>query len=127
MNKRDLKKFEKLLLKRREEILAGLDSMRGDLLYQKMTDRPTGDVDAAAEIGTDSFERETALRVYGNEAEELREIDAALERINEGTYGVCEGTGKPIPKKRLEAFPTARYCVEYQAELEKDSRTQGWR
>ncbi len=127
MNKRDLKKFEKLLLQRREEILAGLDSMRGDLLYQKMTDRPTGDVDAAAEIGTDSFERETALRVYGNEADELREIDAALDRIKEGTYGVCEGTDKPIPKKRLEAFPTARYCVEYQAELEKDSRRQGWR
>lgn len=128
MNKKDLKKFEKLLKERREEITEGLDRMKGDLLYQKMTDRPTGDVDAAAEIGTDSFERETALRVYGNESEELYEIDQALKRIEEGNYGVCEGTGKPIPKKRLEAFPTARYCVEYQAELEKSARSQGqWR
>lgn len=127
MNKRDLKKFEKLLLERREQIVRGLDTMKGDLLYQKMTDRPTSDVDAAAEIGTDSFERETALRVYRNESEELREIDEALKRIEDGSYGTCQGTGNPIPKKRLEAFPTARYCVEYQAELEKEARIQGIR
>jgi RNA polymerase-binding transcription factor DksA len=44
----------------------------------------------------------------------------ALERIKEGTYGMCEGTGEPIPKPRLEACPWARYCVRYAEMIEKN-------
>jgi len=49
----------------------------------------------------------------------LREIDDALGRIEHRTYGICEGTGKPIPKTRLEAQPWAKYCVEYARMLEQ--------
>jgi len=47
------------------------------------------------------------------------EIDDALDRIENGTYGICEGTGQPIPKERLEAIPWARYCTVYASLLEK--------
>ncbi len=125
MTERDLKKFEKLLLQQRSRITQDMNNLRDDVLYQRFSDRPMADPNSAADVGTDSFERETALRVVGNEAKELNEIDDALKRIEDGTYGICEGTGKPIPKKRLEAFPAARYCVEYQAELEKEAQ-QGY-
>jgi RNA polymerase-binding protein DksA len=124
MTKKELKKFEQLLLAERERILRGIAGLRGEVLYQPLSDRPMADPNAAADVGTDSFERETALRVYGNEAKELEEIDDALDRIQRGNFGVCEGTGKPIPKKRLEVFPAARYCVEYQAELEKTGKQE---
>ncbi len=124
MTKKELQKFEKLLLAERDRILQGIASLRGEVLYQPLSDRATADPNAAADIGTDSFDRETALRVVGTEATQLYEIDQALERIKNGTYGICEGTGKLIPKKRLEAFPAARYCVEYQAELEKAGRDE---
>lgn len=122
MTKKELQKFEKLLLVERDRIVNGLNSLKGEVLYQPLTDRSMSDPNAAADVGTDSFDRETALQVVGNEARELYEIDQALQRIKDGTYGICEGTGKPIPKKRLEVFPAARYCVEYQAELEKSGR-----
>lgn len=122
MTRKEMQKFEKLLLAERERILNGLNSLKGEVLYQPLTDRSMSDPNAAADVGTDSFDRETALQVVGNEARELYEIDQALQRIKDGTYGICEGTGKPIPKKRLEVFPAARYCVEYQAELEKSGR-----
>lgn len=122
MTKKELEKFEKLLIEERDRIVHGLNSLKGEVLYQPLSDRSTADPNAAADIGTDSFERETALQVVGNESRELYEIEQALLRIKNGTYGICEGTGKPIPKKRLEVFPAARYCVEYQAELEKSGR-----
>lgn len=122
MTKKELAKFEKLLIEERDRIVFGLNSLKGDVLYQPLSDRSTADPNAAADIGTDSFERETALQVVGNESRELYEIEQALLRIKNDTYGICEGTGNPIPKKRLEVFPAARYCVEYQAELEKSGR-----
>lgn len=123
MTKKELQVFEKLLLDERDRIVKGLASLKGEVLYTPMSDRATADPNSAADVGTDSFERETALQVVGNEARELYEIDQALLRIKNGTYGICEGTGKQIPKKRLEVFPAARFCVEYQAELEKSGQT----
>jgi RNA polymerase-binding protein DksA len=119
MNKRELKKFEKLLLAERERLLKGVKAIERETLYQPTSDYNISDPNSSAEAGTDHIERETALRVAGAESEMLLEIDEALERIKNGTYGVCEGSGEPIPKKRLEVFPTARYTVEYQSELEK--------
>jgi RNA polymerase-binding transcription factor DksA len=72
-------------------------------------------VDAAS----DSFDRDLAYSLLSLEQNALAEIDAALQRIRDGTYGVCEITGKPIPRQRLEAIPWARCTVEAQSELEK--------
>ena len=125
MTKKEAKKFEKLLLAERERVVGDLKSMRGEVLYQRVSDRPMADPNSAADVGTDSFERETALRVFGTESNELYEIDTALQRIKDGTYGICEGTGEPIPVKRLEVFPAARYTVAHQAELERAEQIEG--
>ncbi len=127
MNKRDLKKFEKQLLAERSRICSGINTLRADTLYQQGTEEHVVDPDDSAEAGTDSNQFETAMRLADSESELLSEIDAALDRVRNGTYGICEGTEKPIPKARLEAFPAARYCVEYQAELEKQGVMGGYR
>lgn len=72
-----------------------------------------------ADIGTDTYEQEFSLGLMDSERKMVREILDALKRIEQGTYGICEGTGKPIPKGRLEANPWARYCVEYASLLEQ--------
>jgi len=120
MNKRELKKFENLLLAERARLLKGVMAMEEDILYQPADLTKDSDVTSLAEVGTDSFERETALTLAKTETERLYEIDEALRRIQDGAYGICEGTGKPIPKKRLEAYPTARYCIEYQEKIEEE-------
>ena len=72
-----------------------------------------------ADIGTDNYEQEFALDLMDSERRILHEIDDALQRVEEGVYGICEGTGQPIPKARLEAQPWARYCVEYARMVEE--------
>lgn len=122
MNKRDLKKFENLLIRERERILSGMRKLHRDTLYQPASDNSSSDLTNYAEVGTDNFEREVALRVASNESDSLYEIEEALKRVESGTYGICEGSGKPIPRKRLEVFPAARYTIEYQEKLEKEGR-----
>jgi len=64
-----------------------------------------------ADLGTDSFEQDISLGLMENKSEVIGEIEEALERIKEGTYGLCEGCRKRIPKDRLRAIPYARLCV----------------
>jgi len=71
-----------------------------------------------ADAGTDSFDRDLILGLASFEQEALYEVDAALKRIEDGTYGVCELTGRPIPWERLEAVPWTRFSVERETELE---------
>ncbi len=82
-----------------------------------------GDASALAthpgDAGTDTCDRDLALCLLYQEQNTLLEIDEALQRIEEGTYGICEMSGKPIPIPRLEAIPFARCTVECQAQLEK--------
>ena len=71
-----------------------------------------------ADAGTDSFDRDLNLGLASFEQEALYEVDAALKRIDDGTYGVCELTGRPIPWKRLEAVPWTRFTIQTEAQLE---------
>ncbi len=73
-----------------------------------------------ADSGTDNFDRDFALSLLSSDQDAIYEIDEALKRIQKGTYGICELTGKPIPKARLEAIPWTRFTVEAQAQLEKE-------
>ena len=73
-----------------------------------------------ADSGTDNFDRDFALSLLSSDQDAVYEIEAALNRIEKGTYGVCEVTGKPIPRVRLDAIPWTRYTVEAQAQLERD-------
>ncbi|MCC6142909.1 MAG: TraR/DksA C4-type zinc finger protein [Candidatus Hydrogenedentes bacterium] len=121
MNTRDLKKFEKLLL-------AEQSRLSGSIRNIEEASRTEGGRDVAmdlqsyAEAGTDNFERETALNIASGESSWLNEVTDALQRIKSGHYGECEKCRKDIPKKRLEVFPSARYCVQCQGEFEKQAR-----
>ena len=73
-----------------------------------------------ADSGTDNFDRDFALSLLSSDQDAIYEIDEALKRIQKGTYGTCELTGKPIPKARLDAIPWTRFTVDAQAQLERE-------
>lgn len=73
-----------------------------------------------ADSGTDNFDRDFALSLLSADQDAIYEIEEALKRIERNTYGVCELTGKAIPKARLDAIPWTRFTVEAQAQLERD-------
>jgi DnaK suppressor protein len=73
-----------------------------------------------ADSGTDNFDRDFALSLLSSDQDAMYEIEEALKRIIKGTYGICELTGKTIPKTRLEAIPWTRFTVEAQSQLEKE-------
>ncbi len=118
----DTEHFKQMLLEKRREILRNVNEFEDEALKKSRLDA-TGDLSSMpihmADIGTDNYEQEFALGLMDSERKLLREIDEALGRIEQRTYSICEGTGKPIPKARLEAQPWARYCVEYARILEQ--------
>ncbi len=73
-----------------------------------------------ADSGTDNFDRDFALSLLSADQDAVYEIEEALKRIEKNTYGICELTGKPIPKSRLDAIPWTRFTVQAQAQLERD-------
>lgn len=75
-----------------------------------------------ADAGSDAYDRDFALSLLSQEQDALYEIDQALKRIELGTYGICEMSGKPIMRARLEAIPFARFTVECQSQLEKQNK-----
>ncbi len=68
-----------------------------------------------ADLGTETFEREKDFSLLEQLEAEIEELDRALSKLEEGSYGICEACGKEIPPERLEAMPGARFCVEDQA------------
>lgn len=109
-----------------------VDSLKDQLLKrrQRIVDLYTADVRAGQEAtqeGTDdivdrannSYSRELMFSLSSSERDQLLEIDAALRRIDDGIYGYCQYSGKPIGLARLQAVPWARYSVEYQELAEK--------
>jgi len=74
-----------------------------------------------ADVGTETFEREKDLSILEQLDAELADVEHALKRLDEGTYGTCEYDGKPIPEERLEAIPAARFCLEHQAAAEQQA------
>jgi RNA polymerase-binding transcription factor DksA len=111
------------LLQLKDELLDSMSGVGRDTLRT----RAEGS-DASAfgmhtgDAGSDAYDRDFALSLLSKEGDSLFEIDAALKKIDDNAYGVCEMSGKPIPHARLEALPFARYTVECQAELEKNNR-----
>lgn len=118
----DAKHFKELLLEKRREILRNVNEFEDEALKKSHLDA-TGDLSSMpihmADLGTDNYEQEFALGLMDSERKLLREIDNALGRLEKKTYGICEGTGKPISKARLKAQPWAKYCVEHARMLEQ--------
>ena len=105
---------------------AMVDSMAG-VAQDTLRSRAEGSEASAfgmhqADAGSDAYDRDFALSLLSQEQDALYEIDQALKRIELGTYGTCEMSGKPIPRARLEAIPFARFTVECQSQLEKQSK-----
>ena len=120
VSKADMKRLKKMLIEERDRLISSIRNIEEASRTESGHDNGA-DLSSFAETGTDNFNLETALNIAGTESKRLRDVMDALLRIEKGTYGICEGSGKPIPLKRLEAFPSARYCVEYQEQLEKAS------
>jgi RNA polymerase-binding transcription factor DksA len=77
-----------------------------------------------ADRGTDEYDIGAALSLISSEQNALYEIDQAIQRMRDGTYGICEATGKPIPPERLEAVPWTRFARNVEADLEREQETR---
>lgn len=120
-----LEKQRQRLLTLKDTLLDSMSGVARDSL------RSEGEASAfgmhQADAGSDAYDRDFALSLLSQEQDSLYEIDQALMRIDQGTYGVCEMSNKPIPKARLEALPFTRFTVECQAEIEKRNRYSKYR
>jgi RNA polymerase-binding transcription factor DksA len=76
-----------------------------------------------ADVGSETFERDKEMSILYNVEAELSDVDRALRRISERTYGRCEACGGPIGAARLEARPATRFCIEDQARVERRARS----
>ena len=116
-------KFYNLLISLRDHVKSEL-SMHTEETLKRSSKDEAGDLSGysqhMADAGTDTFDRDFALSMVSNEQDALTEIEAAIERIFEGTYGVCEMTGEHIRDERLMAVPFTRYSIETQKQLEKN-------
>lgn len=119
---REVEEFRQMLLRKRAEIIGDVSTLQGEALDTNRQDA-SGDLSSMpihmADLGSDNYELEFTLGLIEGERAILKEIDEALDRIREGTYGRCQATGNPIGKARLRAKPWAKYCYEYTLAQEK--------
>ena len=122
MKKPDIKVYKERLLLLRARLRGDVSQMANAALKQSRTEA-NGDLSSMpihmADIGTDNFEQEFTLSLMESDAGTLEKIEAALERVEDGTYGRCEECGAKIPKTRLNAIPYATMCVKCAAEFEQ--------
>lgn len=118
---RKWKKYHDLLTELRNEVSQELNLHSNETLKKSQKD-DAGDLSISVDAGTDNFDRDFALSLLSSEQEALKEIEAALQRIYNGTYGICEETGQPISDERLEAVPFTRFSLEGQRLHESQSR-----
>ena len=119
MDKKKLENYKKNLLKLKQDLSKDIHNMshnngegEGDL------DKNAGHVQHMADVATDMYDREFTLGLASNDRELLYEIDGALGRIQEGTYGICVECKKSVPATRLKAVPHASLCLKCQEKLE---------
>lgn len=122
MEKKDIQFFKDLLLKKKDQLSKGIEHITEDTLKTSQRDA-AGDLSAyslhMADVATDNYDREFSLGLAGNEQKILNRIDAALDKIEDKTFGLCETCNKKISKVRLKAVPYAELCVPCQEKQEK--------
>ena len=120
LTKKQLAEFRQKLLEKRRDLLGDMNAIEHTALG---SGRGNGSGDLMpthpADLGSDNYEQEFTLGLLESERTLLKEIHEALERIDDGIYGVCVGTAKPIGLPRLNARPWAKYCIEYARMVEK--------
>ena len=116
LSKAEIEKFKKRLEEMRRQLT---HSLKGSTAEVKTPDEATGYSQHQADQGTDDFDRTISLEVTSKEYGILRQIERALEKINDKTYGICDITNEEIPIARLEAVPYATMTVKVQEKFEK--------
>lgn len=116
LKKSEIESFKKRLEELRQEITKMVQETSNDVKTEAET---KGYSQHQADEGTDDFDRTISLQLTDKEIQVVRQIDRALEKIEEGTYGICDLSGDEIPKKRLEAIPYATMTVAAQEKFEK--------
>ncbi len=119
---KELAGFRELLVEKLKEIIGDVNHIESGALKTSRQDS-AGDLSSMpihmADIGSDNYEQEFSLGLMDSERKIVQEIHGALKRIEDGTYGICEGTGEPIPKIRLKGIPWTRYCLKFAELVEK--------
>lgn len=122
LTKSELKAYKERLLSLRMRLRGDVSQMANAALKKNRTEG-NGDLSSMpihmADLGSDNFEQEFTLGLMEAEEGILGRIEAALERLEDGTYGVCEECGVKIPKKRLNAIPFAAMCVKCASQYEQ--------
>lgn len=122
LTKSEVQYYKELLLKLRDRVIDEISFLANDNLNRSAKES-SGDLSSysfhMADQGTDNFDREFAASLLNNEHDVLYEIEEALRRIEQGTYGVCEMSNRPIERERLKVLPFVRYCVAVQSEIER--------
>ena len=125
MDKKDLKAFKELLMKKKAELAKGIEHIANDALKTSQREA-AGDLSAyslhMADMATDNYDREFALNLADNEQKIVHRIDAAIEKIDANTFGICEICAKKISKVRLKIVPYAELCVPCQQKQGKKKR-----
>lgn len=111
------RKYYSLLVELRDQVRQELNLHSNDTLKRSQKE-DAGDISISVDAGTDNFDRDFALSLLSSEQEALNEIEAAIERIYDGSYGICQVTGKPIAPERLAAVPFTRFSLEGQRQHE---------
>ncbi len=119
LTKKEMEKFEKDLMEERKRLNGILDVMKKEIFERSSRDS-SGDLSAysfhMADLGTDAIDREREYMLASSEGQLLLEVDDALRKIYEGSFGKCEKCSKAIEKNRLEAMPHARLCMKCRRE-----------
>jgi len=116
---KELEIYRDAILAKRREIVGDMSSMEREALRASGSTNLSNLPLHMADMGTDNYEQEFTLGLMEKDRKLLRDLNDALAKIQNGTYGLCEGTGKPISRARLEAQPWARYSIEYARKLER--------
>jgi DnaK suppressor protein len=117
----DTSRYRQALEEERRRIVDALENLHedDDKLLAEQAGEETAFDNHMGDVATVTFDRELDYTLEENSEQLLAAIDAALKRIEDGTYGTCARCGKPIPEERLEAKPYATLCIEHQRELER--------
>lgn len=120
-----IKKQEKKLLDLRDDLMEALHGVQSEAIKAASEGGDTGNGQHQGDAGSDSYDRDLALSMLEKEKDALHEVEAALERIEAGTYGLDEMDGAKIPQERLEVLPFARLTIGNQEKWEAEQRTRG--
>lgn len=115
--KKELQEFKELLIQKRENLIREIQDQSDEVVNEKL-DEPGDLVDMATEL----LEQEMNLSLTTAEMQSLKEIDEAMKRIDEGSYGICIDSGEAIQRARLKAIPEAKRTLEAQEKFDKKQR-----